>query len=142
MTQSPAAAAIDPMLCFAVYSADRRIGQVYRELLAPWSLSYTQYLVLVALWSEDDLTVGRLGSLLGLDSGTLSPLLKRLETRGLITRARSADDERVVAIGLTDAGAALRDELADVPRCLGERLSITREQADDLIRRLRVLVRP
>jgi len=134
------AVGLDPMLCFAVYSAERRIGQVYRELLAPWHLSYTQYLVLIALWGDGALSVGRLGDLLGLDSGTLSPLVKRLEARGLVTRSRSGSDERVVVVALTDAGLALRDELADVPRCFGERLGITRSQADSLLADLRALV--
>lgn len=137
-----AATTLDPMLCFAVYSAERRIGQVYRELLAPWHLSYTQYLVLIALWSDGSLTVGRIGELLGLDSGTLSPLMKRLESRGLVTRTRSEADERVVVVALTAAGLALRDELADVPRCFGERLGVTRAQADALIRDVRALVPP
>ncbi len=128
------------MLCFAVYSAERRLGQLYRELLGPWGLSYTQYLVLVSLWEDGSLTVGRIGELLGLDSGTLPPLLKRLEARGLVTRVRAAADERVVVVALTDAGLALRAELADVPRCVGERTGVTRDQADRLIGSLRALV--
>ncbi len=136
----PAQTALDPMLCFAVYSAEHRIGQIYRELLAPWRLSYTQYLVLIALWSDGSLPVGRIGETLGLDSGTLSPLLKRLESRGLVSRRRSTVDERVVTVHLTDAGLALRDELADVPRCFAERLGVTREQADALLAGLRALV--
>ncbi len=135
-----ATAVLDPMLCFAVYSAERRIGQVYRELLAPHGLSYTQYLVLIALWEDGELSVGRIGELLGLDSGTLSPLLKRLEARGLLARSRSIADERVVTVALTEAGLALRDDLADVPRCLGERLGTTRERADALVRALDALV--
>jgi DNA-binding MarR family transcriptional regulator len=127
MTRS-AAAALDPMLCFAVYSVERQFGQLYRELLAPWRLSYTQYLVLIALWNDDELTVGRLGQLLGLDSGTLSPLLKRLESRGLIVRTRAASDERVVEVALTDAGRSLRTELDDVPRCFGERTGLSHEE--------------
>jgi len=116
------------MLCFAVYSLERQFGQAYRELLAPWGLSYTQYLALIALWNDEQLTVGRLGELLGLDSGTLSPLLKRLEARGFVSRSRAADDERVVTLALTDAGAALRDELADVPRCFGERTGLSHDE--------------
>jgi len=135
-----AAPVLDSMLCFAVYSAEHRVAAVYRELLAPWGLSYTQYLVLVALWADGSLTVGRLGELMGLDSGTLSPLLKRLETRGLLERSRSAQDERVVTVALTERGLALRDELADVPRCFGERLGISREQGAALIAGLRGLI--
>ncbi|MFC4242596.1 MarR family winged helix-turn-helix transcriptional regulator [Gryllotalpicola reticulitermitis] len=128
-----AAEALDPMLCFAVYSVERQFGQVYRDLLAPWQLSYTQYLALTALWNDEHLTVGRLGELLGLDSGTLSPLLKRLEGRGLVTRTRAASDERVVELTLTDAGSALRDELADVPRCFGERTGLDHDEYVQLL---------
>lgn len=124
----PAKEALDPMLCFAVYSVERQFGQVYRALLAPWKLSYTQYLVLIALWNDDALTVGRLGELLGLDSGTLSPLLKRLEARGLIARTRTPRDERVVEIALTDAGRALRAELEDIPRCFGDRTGLSHDE--------------
>ena len=124
MPSATAAEALDPMLCFAVYSVERQFGQIYRELLAPWKLSYTQYLALIALHGDDDLTVGRLGELLGLDSGTLSPLLKRLESRGLVERRRAASDERVVEVSLTDAGRELRGELADIPRCFGDRTGL------------------
>ncbi|HEY0248812.1 MAG TPA: MarR family winged helix-turn-helix transcriptional regulator [Gryllotalpicola sp.] len=133
MTSSQAAEALDPMLCFAVYSVERQFGQVYRELLAPWRLSYTQYLALVALWNDDALTVGGLGELLGLDSGTLSPLLKRLEARGLIARRRAAADERVVEVSLTDAGRALQSELADVPGCFGDRTGLANEEYVQLL---------
>ncbi|GAB3745633.1 MarR family winged helix-turn-helix transcriptional regulator [Microlunatus parietis] len=115
---------LDAMLCFALYSANHRMAQHYRELLAPWQLTYPQYLVLVALWRDRQLTVTRLGNLLGLDSGTVSPLLKRLEARDLVTRSREASDERVVTVRLTERGAALEAELADVPRCLADRVGI------------------
>ncbi len=136
MTSSPGSAALDAMLCFALYSAHHRVGRIYRELLAPWSLSYTQFIVLLVLAREDGLTVGRLGDVLGLDSGTLSPLLKRLESRGLLGRSRSRGDERVVTVSLTGEGSALARELGDIPRCVGEQLQVTQEQAGDLIRRL------
>ena len=108
------ASPFDSMLCFSVYRLEHRIGSIYRELLAPWHLSYTQYLVLIALWQTDGIGIGRLGALLGLDSGTLSPLLKRLEARGLLTRHRAVDDERVVRIHLTAAGRRLQDEPTEV----------------------------
>jgi DNA-binding MarR family transcriptional regulator len=119
-----AAQAVDPLLCFAVYSLERRITRLYAELLTPWRLTYLQYVVLLALGGNrpDPLTVGELGRLLDLDSGTLSPLLKRLERRGLVERTRSARDERVVTVRLTDTGCAVHDELGDVQRCLAERM--------------------
>jgi MarR family transcriptional regulator, organic hydroperoxide resistance regulator len=138
MPDAGASTALDPMLCFAVYSLERRIGRVYAELLAPWGLSYTQYIVLTVLWANHDvpLTVGELGRLLDLDSGTLSPLVKRLESRGLVLRHRAADDERVVMVSLTDDGRALRAELADLQRCLAERMPADPGEVEDLLVRL------
>ncbi len=127
------------MLCFALYSASRQLSQLYRELLAPWQLTYTQYLVLVALWRAERLTVSSLGGQLGLDSGTVSPLLKRMAARGLVERTREGGDERLVTVRLTERGRALQEELADVPRCLGERLRIDAATAGDLTTRLHEL---
>ncbi|WP_278237386.1 MarR family transcriptional regulator [Isoptericola sp. AK164] len=130
---------LDPLLCFAVYSLERRIGRLYADLLAPWRLSYTQYLVVEMLGANrgQPLTVGELGRLLDLDSGTLSPLLKRLEARDLVRRGRSPEDERVVTVVLTEAGRAMHGELADVQRCLAERLPPDHAAAADLLARLR-----
>lgn len=99
---------LDQQICFALYSASRSMTARYRELLEPLGVTYPQYLVLLDLWETGTNTVGRLGERLHLDSGTLSPLLRRLESQKLVTRARSAADERVVEIRLTDAGDALR----------------------------------
>ncbi len=132
---------LDPLLCFAVYSLERKLGRIYRELLAPWGLSYTQYLALVTLWAHEGepLSVGELGARLDLDTGTMSPLLRRLETRGLISRGRLANDERVVVVALTPEGDALREELADVQQCLRERLPMQPEDAIELRDRARAL---
>lgn len=114
--------ALDNMLCFALYAASRATTQAYRRILKPWGLTYPQYLVLVELWEREPRTVGELGDDLALDSGTLSPLLSRLEKLGYVARARSSVDARVVSIGLTPQGQGLRDELAHVPgeirRCM------------------------
>ncbi len=96
-------------MCFALYAASRAMTARYRALLDALGLTYPQYLVMMLLWEEDNQTVGQLGARLSLDSGTLSPLLKRLTTAGLVTRHRRVEDERSVAIALTDAGRALRD---------------------------------
>ena len=85
-----------------------------RDSLAPWGLTYPQYLVLAILWMEGEQTIGSLGDAMQLDSGTLSPLVRRLEQAGYVTRARSSADERVVTVGLTEAGTALRTEVASV----------------------------
>lgn len=131
--------ALDPMLCFAVYSLERRITRIYRELLEPLGLSYTQHLVLTVLLASDEpRTVGELGTDLDLDSGTLSPLLRRLERRGLVTRERRAGgDERVVSVALTDAGRAMRPAIDDVRSCLGDRMQLDETEVAGLMTNLR-----
>ncbi|MGC4838933.1 MarR family winged helix-turn-helix transcriptional regulator [Micromonospora vinacea] len=104
-------------VCFALYAASRALTDVYRPILDEFGLTYPQYLVLLVLWErpDDAPTVSELGTELRLDSGTLSPLLKRLEGAGLVVRRRSARDERRVEVGLTEQGLALREQLCDVP---------------------------
>ncbi|NBE83727.1 MarR family winged helix-turn-helix transcriptional regulator [Micromonospora rubida] len=104
-------------VCFALYAASRALTDVYRPILDEFGLTYPQYLVLLVLWERDDdaPTVSELGAALRLDSGTLSPLLKRLEAAGLLVRSRSARDERRVQVRLTGDGAALRGRMCDVP---------------------------
>ena len=105
MTALPApSVALDDQLCFALYAASRAVTARYRPMLDELGLTYPQYLVMMLLWESDEQTVGQLGSRLALDSGTLSPLLKRLTAAGLVTRHRRADDERSVSIRLTEAG--------------------------------------
>jgi DNA-binding MarR family transcriptional regulator len=99
---------LDVQLCFALYSASRALVRAYRPLLEPLDLTYPQYLVMIVLWEEDGVPVNRLGERLALDSGTLTPLLKRLEQHGLVERRRGEADERVVRIHLTARGKALR----------------------------------
>ncbi|MEU6203592.1 MarR family transcriptional regulator [Micromonospora musae] len=105
-------------VCFALYAASRAVTDVYRPILDAVGLTYPQYLVLLVLWEHDGdaPTVSALGAELRLDSGTLSPLLKRLEEAGLVLRRRSTRDERRVEVELTDAGRALRQQVEDVPR--------------------------
>jgi DNA-binding MarR family transcriptional regulator len=116
---------LDLQLCFALYSASRAVTRTYAPLLAEAGLTYPQYVTLLALWEDParSRSVGELGERLHLDSGTLTPLLKRLAGLGYVTRARDASDERRVLVTLTDEGLALRDRLAAVPRsflaCLG-----------------------
>lgn len=128
--------ALDNMLCFALYAASRATAQAYRRILKPWGLTYPQYLVLVELWEREPLTVGELGEDLALDSGTLSPLLSRLEKLGHVARTRSSEDARVVSIGLTERGRALRDELAhvagDIRRCMAVTPDVARRMLTEL----------
>jgi DNA-binding MarR family transcriptional regulator len=106
---------LDEQLCFALYSASRALTPAYAPLLEPLGLTYPQYLVLLVLWERDGVPVKQLGERLALDSGTLTPLLKRLAAQGLVERRRGEDDERVVRIHLTSAGRALRSRARKVP---------------------------
>jgi DNA-binding MarR family transcriptional regulator len=116
---------LDRQLCFALYSASRAVVRTYGPLLDDAGLTYPQYITLLVLWEEPERSrsVGELGERLHLDSGTLTPLLKRLVSMGYVTRARDADDERRVLVTLTADGITLRDRLASVPQsflhCLG-----------------------
>lgn len=107
-------------LCFALYSATHAMTRTYRPLLEALDLTYPQYLVLLSLWEDDGRTVKALGEHLHLDSGTLTPLLKRMETRGLLRRARDPEDERSVRAHLTDEGAALREKAKAIPLEIGK----------------------
>ncbi|WP_422014653.1 MarR family winged helix-turn-helix transcriptional regulator [Roseateles sp.] len=106
---------LDRQLCFALYSSSLAMTKIYKPLLAPLGLTYPQYLVMLVLWEADGLSVSQLGQRLFLDSGTLTPLLKRLEALGHIERVRARDDERRVDILLTPAGRALRAQALDIP---------------------------
>ncbi|MEV8326357.1 MarR family transcriptional regulator [Kitasatospora sp. NPDC056731] len=109
---------LDQQICFSLNAASRAFGGVYRVLLRDLGLTYPQYLVLLVLWEDGDLPVKRIGERLRLDSGTLSPLLKRLEAAGLVRRERSPEDERSVTVSLTTEGSALRERAGQVPRRL------------------------
>lgn len=106
---------LDAQLCFALYAASRAMTQAYQPLLAPLGLTYPQYLAMLVLWESDGISVKQLGERLQLDSGTLTPLLKRLEGGGLLQRRRSGEDERCVQLHLTAAGQALETLAADIP---------------------------
>lgn len=124
---------LDSQLCFAVYAASHAFSRAYRPLLEALGLTYPQYLVMLVLWERDDLTVKQVGERLGLDSGTLTPLLKRLATAGLVARARDEEDERQVRITLTEAGRGLRARAEALPRHIARRLGL----APPELRRLR-----
>ena len=117
-TPSPAALRLDNQVCFALYSASLAMTKLYKPLLDTIGLTYPQYLVMLVLWEQDGLTVSELGERLFLDSGTLTPLLKRLEAQGHIARLRDIEDERRVRITLTADGRALRDRAEVIPQCV------------------------
>nr|WP_135502188.1 MarR family transcriptional regulator [Roseovarius aestuariivivens] len=120
------------MLCFALYSTAHAMQQSYKSLLAPLGLTYPQYLLMSALWTEDDQTVGALGRQVLLESNTLTPLLKRLEAKGLLHRTRDSRDERQVRIRLTQAGRALQQQAAHIPGCIVEKTGLTLEDVTRL----------
>ncbi|MBX9832640.1 MAG: MarR family transcriptional regulator [Burkholderiaceae bacterium] len=117
-TPSPAALRLDNQVCFALYSASLAMTKLYKPLLDRIGLTYPQYLVMLVLWEQDGLTVSELGERLFLDSGTLTPLLKRLEAQGHIVRLRDVQDERRVRITLTAEGRALRNQAEVIPQCV------------------------
>ncbi len=129
--------ALDRMLCFSLYAASRATTQAYRRVLKPWGLTYPQYLVLIELWESQPRTVSELGDDLMLDSGTLSPLLGRLESLGYLSRSRSVTDGRVVTIHLTDSGRDLQAELAHIPGEIARCMAIPPAGAAALIAELR-----
>ena len=124
--------ALDGQLCFSLYAASRALTGLYRELLEELGLTYPQYLVMLVLWERGTLSVKELGRALRLDSGTLSPLLRRLEGAGLLTRERSAVDERVVEVAATRRGRDLRARAVDVPRRVLCAVDLTPGQAEVL----------
>jgi DNA-binding MarR family transcriptional regulator len=109
---------LDDMICLAIYAAGHAVNRVYKPLLDPLGLTYPQYLVMVALWEQDGRTVGGLGEKLSLESNTLTPLLKRMEAEGLVSRARDPADERQVRVRITTKGEALRARARHIPECL------------------------
>jgi MarR family transcriptional regulator, organic hydroperoxide resistance regulator len=127
---------LDQQICFSLNAASRAFGSVYRVILKDLGITYPQYLVLLVLWEHGDLPVKKLGEHLRLDSGTLSPLLKRLETAGLVRRERSARDERSVDVRLTEQGVALRERAVQVPRRIASATSFDMDEIRDLRARL------
>lgn len=115
LLDADAALALDNQLCFALYSTSLAMTKVYKPLLDALGLTYPQYLVMLVLWEQDDVSVSALGERLFLDSGTLTPLLKRMEAAGWLARARSSQDERRVQVELTEAGRQLKTRAASVP---------------------------
>lgn len=130
---------LDALLCFAVHSTGFAFNRVYRRPLQRLGLTYPQYLVMVALWEEDGVAVGRLGERLALNTSTLTPLLKRLEGLGLLSRSRSRTDERRVMVALTEKGRAMRLDAADVGSCIVESAGLPVADLIRLTREIRSL---
>lgn len=120
---------IDNQLCFPLYACSRAVIKQYKPYLDKLYLTYTQYIALMVLWERRSLTVKELGDKLFLDSGTLTPLLKKLESKGLVTRRRSSEDERNLIVAITPQGEALRDRALEIPGEMVKCLSLTGDEA-------------
>ena len=123
---------LDSQLCFPLYTAARVVTSRYTPFLKELDLTYTQYICMMALWEEESLSVKDIGARLHLDSGTLTPLLKKLEAKGYLTRKRSDRDERRLDVALTEAGSALRERALAVPRQMGACIDLTVDEAIQL----------
>ncbi|WP_404346739.1 MarR family winged helix-turn-helix transcriptional regulator [Sutcliffiella horikoshii] len=131
---------LDNQLCFKIYSAEKKMMKLYRAYLDELGITYSQYLVLLVLWERDAISVKELGEKLILDSGTLTPMLKRMETNQLITRSRSKKDERSVVITLTSKGKALNKEVECFPNKFLEKISLNTDELKALSELLTKLV--
>jgi DNA-binding MarR family transcriptional regulator len=139
MTDQPQPRGLDQQLCFALYAASNAMTRIYRELLEPLGLTYPQYLAMLVLWEQAPLSVKALGDRLQLDSGTLTPMLKRMEQAGLLHRRRDPADERQLEITLTERGAALRPAVVRMQAELACRLPLPVEEIARLRGELREL---
>jgi len=119
-------------LCFPLYACSKEVVRMYKPFLDEIGLTYTQYIAMMVLWEKKELTVKDLGDSLYLDSGTLTPLLKKMEAQGLVLRARSSSDERSVLVTLTEQGEKLRDKAVEIPARIGSCLPISRDEAQTL----------
>ncbi|MBB1250680.1 MarR family winged helix-turn-helix transcriptional regulator [Rhizobium sp. G21] len=135
MTDDPLS--LDNQLCFAIYAASHAFTKAYRPLLTELGLTYPQYLVMLVLWEKRAASVTEIGAALGLDTGTLSPLLKRLEKTGYIRRERSREDERQVMIALTTSGVILKTRAQDVLKTIGQAIGCDLQQMQALMDGLR-----
>ncbi|MCR4727630.1 MAG: MarR family transcriptional regulator [Lachnospiraceae bacterium] len=128
---------LENQLCFPLYACARKIVNGYNPYLKPMGLTYTQYIVFMVLWDKKSISVGRLGELLFLDAGTLTPLLKRLEKEGYVTRSRASEDERITLVRITEKGMALKEKCRDIPEKLtGKGFPLSKEEAAELYRLL------
>lgn len=124
--------ALSEHLCFKTYAVSRYITGLYKPYLDEISLTYPQYLVMLVLWENGEINIGKIGEYLHLDNGTLTPLLKRMEKNGLVSRTRSTSDERIVLISLTDQGKKLKEKAKDIPEIVQRCFHLDQEKEDQL----------
>ena len=131
---------LDSQLCFPLYAASRKVVNHYTPFLKPFGITYTQYIVLLALWEVKTSTVGELCDRLYLDNGTVTPLLTKMEEEGLVTRTRSKKDERVVTVDVTEKGWQLREDICNVPFQIGKCIPLEQNEAFTLYQLIRKLL--
>ena len=131
---------LDNQLCFPLYAAARKIVGAYTPYLKPLGLTYTQYILFLVLWEKDHITVSEICERLMLDSGTVTPLLKKLEAKGLLKRTRSKADERNLLVSITKEGEALKEKAKDVPAKIGNCVKLQAEDAKELYRLLHIII--
>lgn len=127
---------LENQLCFPLYAAAKEVIKQYKPFLDSLDLTYTQYIAMMVLWEEESMNVKSLGEFLFLDSGTMTPVLKKLESKGFIERERSKEDERVLNVKITREGMQLRDEAVHIPTQMGKCIPLSREEAQELYRLL------
>ena len=127
---------LDNQLCFPLYACAREVVKRYRPFLDDLGLTYTQYIAMMVLWEKKAVTVKEMGAMLHLDSGTLTPLLKKMEAKGLLIRRRSTEDERSLIVSLTEEGEALRERAVDIPAKMSQCVNLEPEEARELYRLL------
>ena len=125
---------LNNQLCFPLYACANEVVKLYQPVLSPLDLTYTQYVVMLALWEKDDVNVKTLGEMLHLDSGTLTPLLKKLVAKGYVRKERSSQDERNVVLSVTEEGYTLRDRALEVPCKVGSCVPLSPEESAELYR--------
>ncbi|MCI6000679.1 MAG: MarR family transcriptional regulator [Finegoldia magna] len=123
---------LDKQLCFQLYAASRMITSTYTQFLKPLGLTYTQYIVLLVLWEKDGITVGKLCEKLYLDNGTITPVIKKMQSQGYLERVRSSKDDRIVIIYLTDEGKKLQEKVKDIPKLMNGCLELPDEKKAQL----------
>ena len=127
---------LDNQVCFSLYASSREIIKMYKPFLDKYNLTYTQYVAMLVLWEDEKSTVKDIGKRLHLDSGTLTPLLKKIESMGLVKRYRDVNDDRVVVVELTQEGRILKDEVLEVPHEMACKINMSREELIDLKKKL------
>ena len=132
---------LDNQVCFSLYAASREIIKLYKPFLDKFNLTYTQYIAMLVLWEDEKSTVKDIGKRLHLDSGTLTPLLKKIESMGLVIRYRDVNDDRVVIVELTEKGRLLKDHITEVPHEMSCKINIPKDELMQLKKQLDVLLK-